>query len=60
MPREAVASLDRLDTVLSASSVDAGAVAIAVEDVTRACAGCHAVYREGDDATGYRMRLVSR
>ena len=47
--REAVATMDALDKALSANAVDAEAVAEAVEDVTRACNACHAMYREGDE-----------
>lgn len=60
MTREAVHALDALDTVLSTSLVDAGAVTAAVEDVARACNACHASYREGDETTGYRMKSVPR
>ena len=56
MNREAVAALDALDKALSATAVDAPAVAAAFEDVTRACEACHATYREGDPQTGYRIR----
>ena len=58
--REAVATLDALDKVLSVNVVDAAAVADAVEDVTRACNACHAMYREGDEQTGYRIKSASR
>ena len=60
MTREAVATLDALDTVLSAIAVDATAVAAAVQAVTRACDACHAMYREGDQQTGYRIKSASR
>ena len=60
MTREAVATLDALDEVLSANAVDAAAVAAAVQDVTRACDACHATYREGDQQTGYRIKSTSR
>ena len=60
MNREAVATLDALDTALSAIAVDAAAVAAAVGDVTRACDACHATYREGDQQTGYRIKSASR
>ena len=56
MNREAVAALDALDKALSATAVDAPAVAAAFEDVTRACDACLATYREGDPQTGYRIR----
>ena len=56
MNREAVAALDALDKALSATTVDAAAVAAALGDVTRACDACHATYREGDPQTGYRIR----
>ena len=56
MTREALATLDALDTALSTNVVDAEAVTAAVEDVTRACNACHASYREGDETTGYRMK----
>ena len=60
MNREAVVTLDALDTALSAIAVDAAAVAAAVGDVTRACDACHATYREGDQQTGYRIKSASR
>ena len=60
MTKEAVAKLDALDKVLSASSQDPAAVASAVQDVTRACDACHAMYREGDQQTGYRIKTASR
>ncbi len=60
MTREAVATLDALDTVLSTSVVDAEAVTAAAEGVTRACNACHASYRDGDETTGYRMKPVPR
>ena len=53
---EAVAALDSLDEALSATTVDAAAVAAVLGDVTRACDACHATYREGDAQTGYRIR----
>lgn len=56
MNREAVAALDALDKALSATTVDAAAVAAVLGDVTRACDACHATYREGDPQTGYRIR----
>ena len=56
MNREAVAALDALDETLSATTVDAAAVAAGLADVTRACDACHATYREGDAQTGYRIR----
>ena len=54
--REAVATMDALDKVLSVNVVDAVAVADAVEDVALACNACHAMYREGDGQTGYRIK----
>lgn len=60
MTRESVAALDALDKVLSASAVDAAAVAAAVQNVTRSCDACHAINREGDQQTGYRIKSVSR
>ena len=60
MTREAVATLDALDTVLSAIAVDPSAVAAAVQGVTRACDACHVTYREGDQQTGYRIKSASR
>ena len=56
MNREAVAALDALDEALSATTVDAAAVAAALGVATRACDACHATYREGDTQTGYRIR----
>ena len=60
MTREALATLDALDNVLSANAVDAAVVAATFEDVTRACDACHATYREGDPQTGYRMKSAPR
>ena len=60
MNREALAALDALDRFLSATAVDAAAVAAAYGDVTRACDACHATYREGDPQTGYRIRSAPR
>lgn len=60
MTTESVAKLDALDKALSASAVDAAAVAAAVRDVTRSCDACHAMYREGDKQTGYRIKSASR
>jgi hypothetical protein len=60
MTRESVAALDALDKVLSATAVDPAAVAAAVQNANRSCDACHAIYREGDQQTGYRMKSVSR
>ena len=60
MNREAVAALDALDRALSASTVDAAAVAAAYDDVARGCDACHSAYREGDARTGYRIRSSRR
>jgi len=59
MTKEAVAKLDALDKVLSATAVDAAAAVAAFQDVTRACNACHATYREGDQQTGYRIKSAS-
>ena len=56
MTKDAVAKLDDLDKVLSATRVDPGAVVTAVQNVARACDGCHGAYREGDERTGYRIK----
>ena len=60
MNREAVDALDALDVALSPATVDAAAVAGAVADVNRTCDACHAVHREGDAQTGYRIRSGPR
>lgn len=60
MTREAVATLDALDKALSASTVDAAAVAAASQAVRRACDACHADYREGDAESGYRAKVELR
>lgn len=60
MNREAVAALDALDKVLSAATVDAALATAAFEEVNRACDACHAVHREGDPETGYRIRSAPR
>jgi hypothetical protein len=59
MTREAVAALDGLDKALSPSAVDPAAVSAASRSVTRACDACHAIYREGDERTGYRIKQRS-
>lgn len=56
MAREAIAKLDALDVVLSASVVDAAAATAAVKEANSACAACHSTYREGDPQTGYRLK----
>jgi hypothetical protein len=56
MTKDTVARLDALDKALSANPVDAAAVAAALQDVNRGCDSCHAVYREGDERTGYRLK----
>jgi len=56
MTKAAVETLDALDKLLSAAAVNPAAVDGAVQDVNRACEACHAVYREGDDRTGYRIK----
>ena len=56
MTKAAVETLDALDKALSAAAVNPAAVDSAVQDVNRACEACHAIYREGDDRTGYRIR----
>ena len=60
MNREAVAALDALDRALSAPAVDAALVTAAFEAVNRACDACHAVHREGDPQSGYRIRSAPR
>ena len=60
MNREAVDALDALDVALSPATVDAAAVAAAVADVNRTCDACHAVHREGDPQSGYRIRSTPR
>ena len=60
MNRAAVAALDALDVALSPATVDAAAVAAAVADVNRTCDACHAVHREGDPQSGYRIRSAPR
>ena len=60
MNREAVDALDALDVALSPATVDAAAVAAAVADVNRTCDACHAVHREGDPQSGYRIRSAPR
>ncbi len=57
MTREAVAALDALDKVLSATTVDAADASASLQNVTRACDACHADYREGDAETGYRPKI---
>ena len=57
MTREAVAALDALDRVLSATTVAAAEAAASLQNVTRACDACHADYRDGDAETGYRPKI---
>ena len=51
MVRNATATLDNLDAVLSTSPVDPAAAAAVVAKVDAACQACHAIYREEDTAT---------
>jgi cytochrome c556 len=56
MTKDMVAKLDALDKALSLTTVDAAAVAAALQDVNRGCDSCHALYREGNEQTGYRIK----
>jgi hypothetical protein len=60
MTRQSVAALDALDKALSARAIDATAVAAALRDATRSCDACHAIHREGDEQTGYRIKSTVR
>src|SRR5262245_43594993 len=55
--REALAGMDELDTMLSASSIDGAAAGAAARKIGAACQGCHAAYREQDAGTrAYRFK----
>lgn len=56
MTKDAVRKLDDLDAALSAKTVDAAVVSAAVKAMNDACTACHAIYREGDSQTGYRIK----
>jgi cytochrome c556 len=57
MLRSALAGMDALDTVLSASPVDPAAVRSASQKVNAACSACHGIYREQDPVTkAYRLK----
>lgn len=51
MVSAAVATLDTLDDLLSATTVDAGAVRSALTQAAAACTACHAAFRVQDPAT---------
>ena len=55
--REALGGMDELDTVLSASPVDAAAATAGVRKIGASCQTCHAAYREQDASThAYRFK----
>lgn len=54
--RAALDRLDALDTALSVEPVDEAAAAAIADELTAACAACHAAYREPDGAGGYRLK----
>ena len=55
--REALTGMDDLDTLLSASTVDAAAANAAVRKIGASCQTCHGAYREQDASThAYRFK----
>ena len=55
--RDALAGMDNLDTVLSATTVDAAAASAAVKQIGAKCQACHAANREQDPGThAYRFK----
>jgi hypothetical protein len=55
--RDALAKMDDLDTLLSASPVDGAAAAAAVKQIGTNCQACHAANREQDPSThAYRFK----
>jgi cytochrome c556 len=56
LTKATVQKLDDLDSVLSAPSPDAAAIANAMASVGEACRTCHTAYRDGDSKSGYRIK----
>lgn len=54
--RAALDRLDALDTALSVEPVDDAAAEAIADELTAACAACHAAYREADGDGGYRLK----
>jgi hypothetical protein len=55
--RDALTSMDDLDTLLSATPVDAAAASVTAKQIGAKCQACHAVNREQDSAThAYRFK----
>jgi len=52
----AIAAIDAFRIELTRTTPDQAAAIEALEEMTRACAACHAVYREGDTINGYRFK----
>jgi cytochrome c556 len=48
--------LDAFDKLLAAETVSRSAMLGVTKRVQGACAACHALYREGDNQTGFRFR----
>jgi hypothetical protein len=60
MLRVVLRTMDDLDSILSAESIDSTAVNGHVEKVDAACEACHAAYREQDPVTkAYRLKARS-
>lgn len=57
--RQTLTTLDALDSVLSAASVDPAAATAALRDVKDSCTACHEAYREGDADSGYSIKTAS-
>ena len=54
--KRALTDLDKLNDVLSADTVSRADALSLVKEVQGACAECHALYREGDNQSGFRFK----
>ena len=55
--KSALTQLEAFDKLLAAETVSRSATLGVTKQVQGACAACHALYREGDNQTGFRFRV---
>ena len=54
--KDLLTNLEAADKGLSAPAPDAAAVAASLKMAQASCGACHKLYREGDQATGYKIK----